>query len=87
MTDHAPGVLTEDFADIAAAVKDIAMWERHRIHVIEHLVVTGNARDPGSIEIGSWLRRAQLLSQAEEIFAILARHEAKVRAIDPLLSR
>lgn len=87
MTDQTRGLLNDDFADIAVAVKDIAMWERHRIHVIEHLVITGNARDPGSIEIGSWLRRARLLSQAEEIFAVLARHEAAVRALDPLLSR
>ncbi|MFT4117488.1 hypothetical protein [Bradyrhizobium sp.] len=79
--------LNDDFADIAAAVKDIAMWERHRIFVIEHLVLTGNARDPGSIEIGSWLRRAKLLSQAEEIFALLVRHEDQVRALDPRLSR
>lgn len=87
MTDQSRGLLDDDFADIAAAVKDIAMWERHRIHVIEHLVMTGNARDPGSIEIGTWLRRAKLLGQAEEILAVLARHEDEVRAIDPLLSR
>jgi hypothetical protein len=79
--------LTDSFADIAEAVKDIVMWDRHRIFLIEHLVMTGNARDPGSVEIGGWLHRARLLRQAEEIFAVLARHEDAVRALDPSLSR
>lgn len=75
------------FADIAEALTNIAMWEKHRIHLVEHMVRTGNARDPGSIEIGSWLRRAELLTQGAEILTVLSDHEAAVRAIDPLLRR
>jgi hypothetical protein len=75
------------FAEIAKAIDNIATWERHRIYVVEHLVMTGNARDPGSIEIGSWLRRSELLNQAAEIFAVLTEHEDAVRALDPLLKR
>jgi hypothetical protein len=75
------------FADIAAALTDIAMGERHRIHLVEHLVMTGNARDPGSIEIGGWLRRAALLTQGAEILTVLADHEPAARALDPLLAR
>lgn len=76
-----------DFSDIAAALVDIATWERHRIHLVEHLAMTGNARDPGSIEIGSWLRRAELVMQAAEIFTVLIDHEPATRALDPLLAR
>jgi len=75
------------FAEIAKALADIAMWERHRIHLVEHLAMTGNARDPGSIEIGGWLRRAELLTQGAEIFTVLADHEVATRALDPLLAR
>lgn len=75
------------FAEIAGALADIAMWERHRIHMVEHMVRTGNARDPGSFEIGGWLQRAELLTQGAEIFAVLADYETAVRAIDPLLAR
>jgi hypothetical protein len=75
------------FAEIAAALTDIAMWERHRIHLVEHLARTGNARDPGSVEIGSWLRRAELLTQGAEILTVLVDHEAAARALDPLLAR
>ena len=75
------------FAEIAAALTDIAMWERHRIHLVEHLAMTGNARDPGGIEIGGWLRRAELLTQGAEILTVLADHEDAARALDPLLRR
>lgn len=75
------------FAEIAAAVANIAMWERHRIYLVEHMVRTGNARDPGSIEIGSWLRRAELLTEGAELLTVLVDHEAAVRALDPLLTR
>jgi hypothetical protein len=75
------------FAEISAALIDIAMWERHRIHLVEHLAMTGNARDPGSIEIGSWLRRAELLTKGAQVFTVLALHEEAVRALDPLLAR
>lgn len=76
-----------NFAEIAVALTNIAMWERHRIYLVEHLVMTGNARDPGSIEIGGWLRRAELLTQGAEIMTVLADHEAAARALDPLLKR
>jgi hypothetical protein len=79
--------LIDNFAEIAAAVKDITMWDRHRIHLTEHMVTTGNARDPGSFEVGGWLRRSELLLQAERIFEVLSRHEDAVRALDPSLSR
>lgn len=75
------------FAAIAAALADIAMWERQRIHLVEHLAMTGNARDPGSIEIGSWLLRAELLTQGAEILTVLSDHEQATRALDPLLAR
>jgi hypothetical protein len=81
------GTIRASFAEISLALIDIAMWERHRIHLVEHLVRTGNARDPGSIEIGSWLRRAELLTQGAEVFTVLAGHEAAARALDPLLAR
>lgn len=75
------------FVEISLALIDIALWERHRIHLVEHLAMTGNARDPGSIEIGSWLRRAELLTQGAEVFAALAVHEVAARALDPQLAR
>lgn len=79
--------LKDSFAEIAAAVRDITMWDRHRIHLTEHLVRTGNARDPGSIEVGGWWRRSELLLQAERILEVIAKHEDAVRAIDPALNR
>lgn len=75
------------FRDIAGALTDIAMWERHRIHLVEHLAMTGQARNPGGIELGGWLRRAELLTQGAEIMTVLADHEDAARALDPLLSR
>ena len=86
MAGH-PAPVKASFAEIAGALRNIAMWEQHRIHLVEHLAMTGNARDPGSVEIGSWLRRAELLTQGAEIFAVLADHEAAARALDPLLAR
>jgi hypothetical protein len=81
------GTIGASFAEIAGALTDIAMWERQRIHLVEHLARTGNARDPGSVEIGSWLRRAELLTQGAEVFTVLADHEEAARALDPLLGR
>ena len=75
------------FAEISLALIDIAMWERHRIQLVEHLAMTGNARDPGSIEIGGWLRRAELLTQGAAVLTALALHETAVRALDPQLAR
>jgi hypothetical protein len=79
--------LNDSFTDIAWAVSNITTWERHRIAVTEHLIGTGNARDPGSIEIGEWVRRSRLLLQAERIFEVLKLHEDEVRALDPALAR
>jgi hypothetical protein len=78
--------LKDSFAEIAAAVKDITTWDRHRIHLTEHMVRTGNARNPGSFEVGAWWRRSDLLLQAERIFEVMARHEDAVRALDPSLA-
>jgi hypothetical protein len=75
------------FTDISLALVEAAMWERHRIALVEHLVLTGNARDPGSVEIGNWLRRAELLTQGAEVLTVLAFHEDAARALDPLLAR
>jgi hypothetical protein len=79
--------LNDSFADIAWAVSNITTWERHRIAVTEHMVCTGNARDPGSFEVGEWVRRSKLLLQAERIFEVLKLHEDEVRALDPALAR
>lgn len=75
------------FTEMAAALTETALWERTRIHLVEHLAMTGNARDPGSIEIGTWLRRAELLTQGAEVLTVLASHEPAARALDPLLAR
>ena len=84
-----PPVLSSSasFAEIAAALRDIALWERSRIHLVEHLARTGQARDPGGLELGGWLRRAALVTEGADIFTVLSAHEPEVRALDPLLIR
>lgn len=82
------GVKVHDsIADVAAAVKDITTWDRHRIHLTQHLVNTGRTIDPGYCEFHGWWRRSDLLLQAERLLQVLAEHEDEVRALDPALKR
>lgn len=87
VAEHPTLQLTDSLADIAAAVKDITTWDRHRIHLTQHLVNTGRSMDPGMCEFRGWWRRSDLLLQAELLLVVLARHEDAVRALDPALRR
>lgn len=75
------------FADAAAALRDLARFEQHRLYMTQLLVSEGRMVAPSYDELAGWRHRTALLEKSAELITILAPHEDAVRALDPLLAR
>lgn len=75
------------FADAAEALRDIARWEKQRLHLIDLLASQGRMPAASGAELSGWRIRTALIEQSAELITILVPHENAVRALDPLLSR
>jgi hypothetical protein len=74
------------FADTAAALRDIATWERHRIEFMRDAALRGQVQPPPDVAFGNWAARLVRIEAAVKFLTVLAPNEAEVRERYPELS-
>jgi hypothetical protein len=70
------------FSDIAEALHDLVVSERHRIELMHWLAARGQVQPPPSVAFAGWRDRLHKLEAAEAFITGLIPHETSVREFD-----
>ena len=74
------------FADTAAALRDLATWERHRIEFMRDAALRGQVQPPPDVAFGTWAARLLRIEAAAKFLTVLAPNEAQLRERYPELN-
>lgn len=74
------------FSLAAAAVRELAMYERHRIDLTTWHALRGMIAPPPDTEFAAWRARLAAVEEGGKVLVILAEHELAARALDRRLT-